>query len=57
MKKDYICPSINTEKIAAEPMLAGTALGDGDTTHNSNPDNNDMFSKEQRKGLWDDEDE
>lgn len=57
MKKNYICPSIYTEKIAVEPMLAGTAVGDGEKLKDENPDNQEVFSKEHNNGLWDNEDE
>lgn len=56
MKKNYISPSIYTEKIAVEPMLAGTAVG-GEKPKDENPDNQEMFSKEHNNGLWDNEEE
>lgn len=57
MKKKYVSPSVYAKEIAVEPMLAGTTLGDGDKLQNTNPNNDDMFSKEQRKGLWEDDEE
>ena len=38
-------------------MLAGTAMRDGGEPNNTNPDNQEMFSKEHHNALWDDEEE